>query len=89
MLLGSFELLTRDPILTGVFVGGSVLVIAIITLIIKKNAKIRSGGGSAAPLFSSIPELNKAIEFTGFGTRGTDILFPYVSVAKGLILPVL
>ena len=26
MLLGSFELLTRDPILTGVFVGGSVLV---------------------------------------------------------------
>ena len=67
MLLGSFALLTRDPNLKGENVGGSVLVIDIITLIIKrKRKKSGSGGGSAVPLFSSIPELNKAIEFTGF-----------------------
>lgn len=78
MLLDSFEFITANPVQAGAFFGISVVVLVLLGLMVKR-ARQKSGGVSqkrTTPLLSSIPELNEAIEFTGFAyDKSKDIFY--------------
>ncbi|HBT64322.1 MAG TPA: hypothetical protein DEB10_06650 [Ruminococcaceae bacterium] len=68
--------MTMDPVWTGVFIGASALVIIVLSIIInRKHKKTASIAGKPVPLFSTIPELNEAIEFTGFAYDESQDIF--------------
>ena len=75
MLLGKLEFLSLSPQWTVVFIGLSVLIIGILVILVKRNRKKSGSDIPAAPAFSSIPELNEAIEFTGFAYEQEQDIF--------------
>ncbi|MDD3693583.1 MAG: DUF4474 domain-containing protein [Oscillospiraceae bacterium] len=77
MLMGAFESLTLSPVWAGVFIGLAAVVLASIGVMAFKGRRkpAKTAKKSPVPLFSSIPELNKAIEFTGFAYDQVSDIF--------------
>ncbi len=78
MLMGTFESLALSPVWAGVFIGLSAVVLASIGVMAYKGRRKpgKTGKKSPVPLFSSIPELNEAIEFSGFAyDQMSDIFY--------------
>lgn len=78
MLMGTFESLALSPVWAGVFIGLTVLTLASIGVMAFKGRRkpAKTVKRAPVPLFSSIPELNEAIEFTGFAyDQMSDIFY--------------
>ena len=69
MLLCNYELISFDPAWMGVLVGVSLGLLTLIGLAVNNSRRSKHEKAlkrTPTPLLSSIPELNNAIEFTGF-----------------------
>ncbi|MDD2361859.1 MAG: DUF4474 domain-containing protein [Oscillospiraceae bacterium] len=77
MLLGSYEFLSSNPLWTGVFIGSSFIILGILLLLIRRarDKRFSAGGRSSSRYFSSVADLNDAIEFSGFAYDPEEDIF--------------
>jgi hypothetical protein len=73
VFLGNFQLFGLSPVWSWVLIGVSVVAVTVLGLVLRRRSKRYSPG--PVPLFSTIPELNKAIEFTGFAYDNQQNIF--------------
>ena len=73
MSFGRFELFGLGPVWSWALIGISVIAVTVLGLVLRRKRKKHPPG--PVPLFSTIPELNKAIEFTGFAYDSSQDIF--------------